>query len=256
MNVALDHALDRFAPVGLDELNAESAMLHRKDRKYLVRSDDLTDLIGKLPAETRRLAVDVGQWSRYESTYFDTPDLDLFVLAARRRPARCKTRIRRYLDSGLAVAEVKTKDRRGRTVKHRLRLTEAEPPHEVLRALAASTPESAAYADRLRPMLTTRYRRSTLQLPGGAGRATIDGDSIAVGIGERRTGIGQLLIVETKTGGRPSVFDRLLWRAGHRPVTYSKYCTAMAALDPLLPANRWHPVLGCHAAPRLPEGVR
>ena len=63
-----------------------------------------------------------------------------------------------------------------------------------------------------------------------------------------RTGLADELIVETKTDGASSVFDRLLWGAGYRPVKISKFATGLAALHPELPSNRWHPVLRAHFA--------
>ena len=51
------------------------------------------------------------------------------------------------------------------------------------------------------------------------------------------------MIVETKSGSRPSRVDRLLWRHGHRPTRVSKFATGMAVLDPRLPANRWSAAL-------------
>ena len=51
--------------------------------------------------------------SRYRSVYFDTPDLDSYLAAARRRRRRFKIRIRSYLDSGRHFLEVKTRGRAG-----------------------------------------------------------------------------------------------------------------------------------------------
>jgi hypothetical protein len=50
-------------------------------------------------------------------------------------------------------------------------------------------------------------------------------------------------LVETKSTGAPTVADRLLWSAGERPVTISKFGVGMAALNPHLPANKWNRTL-------------
>ena len=52
-----------------------------------------------------------------------------------------------------------------------------------------------------------------------------------------------LVIVETKSLSAASATDRLLWRAGHRPVPVSKFATGLAALNPDLPRNRWARIL-------------
>ena len=58
--------------------------------------------------------------------------------------------------------------------------------------------------------------------------------------------LADLAIVETKSAGAASEVDRLLWRAGHRPVRISKYGAGMAALHPDLPRLKWHRVLDTH----------
>jgi hypothetical protein len=42
------------------------------------------------------------------------------------------------------------------------------------------------------------------------------------------------------------MLDRWLWQSGVRPVRISKYCTALAAMRPELPANKWHRTLARH----------
>ena len=51
-----------------------------------------------------------------------------------------------------------------------------------------------------------------------------------------------LAIVETKGGSTPSAMDRLLWARGHRPVSISKYGVGVAALHDV-PRLKWHRVL-------------
>jgi hypothetical protein len=103
-------------------------------------------------------------------------------------------------------------------------------------------------------VLTTRYRRTTLFLPGEHGRpgsrVTIDTDLTWEAPGVRLTLPGTV-VVETKTGSTASAVDRLLWAHGHRPARISKYATGLAALDPTLPAAPWNRTLRRHfvAAP-------
>ena len=50
-------------------------------------------------------------------------------------------------------------------------------------------------------------------------------------------------IIETKAPHSPGLADRWMWRHGQRPGRFSKYCTMLAALEPTLPANKWHRTL-------------
>lgn len=252
MTTMVDAAVDAFAPIDLDELDRCAKLLTRKDRKYIVDPDGLATVLAALPAEARALVTEAGRWSTYESTYFDTADLDSFRLAATRRRNRFKVRTRHYVDSATAMMEVKTKDRRGRTAKRRRPLEGAglhDPALDLtgpVRRFAGTFDQVERFAAQLQPCLATRYRRATIALPDRATRITIDADYRAVDTAGGVTGLGELLVVETKTDGQPSVADRLLWRAGYRPVKFSKYATALAALHPQLPHNRWNRVLVDH----------
>ncbi|HEY8545662.1 MAG TPA: VTC domain-containing protein [Acidimicrobiales bacterium] len=251
------HALAALAPIGLDELAAFDDLQTRRDRKYLLPLPDLDPVLAGLAPGTRVLTIDGVRTFRYESVYFDTPDLAGYLGAARRRPRRFKVRTRAYLDTGGCMLEVKVCDGRGNTVKHR-------HPHDIARrselddegrAFVASIPQAAHAARRLRPTLTTTYRRTTLVLPGGgrrgpgtggAARVTIDVALAWAGPDRAATGIDHLALVETKTTGAPCTVDRALWRQGHRPGGISKYGTGLAALRPDLPANKWNRVLRRH----------
>lgn len=242
-------ALARFAPVGLDELVAEAELLTRVDRKYVVDRGELDRILGGLDGATRVLEIDGARDFAYESVYFDTPDLLSFRMAAQPRRRRFKLRTRSSLDTGAAYLEIKTRGARGTTVKERTeyalelraRLTD-DARVEAADAFGAIgvAPERA---QELVPTLVTGYRRATLLSPDGAGRATIDTElswAEPVGAGFM---LPDIAIVETKSGSSASDADRLLWRAGYRPATVSKYATGLAALRSDLPRNRWSRLL-------------
>lgn len=249
MNVTDDlEALRVLEPVGLDEMTEDADLQTRRDRKYLVPRGVVGDLVTASDGAWRVLTIDDARSFRYESVYFDTSDFRSFLSAARRRPSRYKVRTRSYLDAGACVLEVKTRDPRGHTVKHRHPYDldhRAELTHDG-RRFVATIDQAAGAVDNLRPALTTRYRRSTLVLADSAARITIDVDLTWVRPDGCRADLLGVALVETKTLGQPCSFDRALWRSGHRPVTISKYCTGLAALCPRLPANKWHRVLRRH----------
>ncbi|GAA1851485.1 polyphosphate polymerase domain-containing protein [Microbacterium koreense] len=254
------NTLDRFAPISLDDLVADAALLTRIDRKYVIDRGDLDAILTSLDPATRVLEIDGARTFAYESVYFDTPDLLSFHLAARPRRRRFKLRTRTYLDVDAAYLELKTRGARGTTVKQR---SEYDPrlrgeltadargdAREALQVIGAGD-----RADDLTPALTTRYHRATLLASSGAARATVDtalewrhpdGDGFA---------LDGLAIVETKSGSAASDIDRLLWRAGHRPTRVSKYATGLAALRPDLPRNRWSRLLRERFAPLNPSST-
>ena len=175
----------RLTTTTLAELNSAAGLLTRVDRKYLVPLTCAQNLVDGLAPHARVLAIDERRRFSYTSTYFDTPGLEAFMFAARKRRRRFKVRTRTYLDSGLCFLEVKTCGARGSTVKRRMgyhaddasRLT--GPGRAFVAACLAGTGvtgSAAAHevAAALRPVLTTTYERTTLHLPRAEARATID----------------------------------------------------------------------------------
>lgn len=247
MDLTAAAKLDRFASIDLDSLNQSAALQTRKDRKYIVPASALNAVLDELPADVRVLEIDGRRWFGYRSVYFDTPGLDSYRLAAMQRPSRFKVRTRTYLDSGLAMAEVKTKSRRGRTVKNRQVLApQVGGNDDDIRCFASQFSEVASYASDLQRTLTSQYQRATLAFATGGIRMTIDANYQCTDSDGRTAGLDREFIIETKTTGSPSSVDRLLWSAGHRPQKISKFATGLAALNPELPANRWNRVLRTH----------
>lgn len=233
-------AMDRLAPVGLEELNATSALLTRIDRKYVLDEASASALQDRLPDTTRQLEIGARRCFSYRSLYFDTPSLESFRGTAHRRRRRYKVRIRSY-DSGARFLEIKTR-RGSHTVKERATCTRPVLDNDGAAFVFDRLGNAGIAPDGpLDPVLTTRYRRRTFLLDDGA-RLTVDTDLSWLADADRLHLPG-LVIVETKSGARPSAADRLLWEEGHRPQTISKYATGLAALRPGLPRNRWHRLL-------------
>ena len=247
-----------FTPIGLDDLVASADLQIRRDRKYLVHASTLADIVSSLlESDASVLTIDGRQRFRYESVYFDTPDLVSYFSSARRRPRRFKVRTRSYLDTAQCVLEVKTRDARGRTVKHRR-------PHDIANhrqlnadshPFLAGIHETAGATGALQPVLTTAYRRTTL-LVDRSSRVTIDVDLTWAAPDGCTVELASVALVETKTTGPPCAVDRALWHRGRRPVSISKYCTGLAALRPELPANKWHRILGRYFAEATEDRVR
>lgn len=246
--------LDDLRTIDLAELNATAALLTRVDRKYVLTPDQLAHLLDRVSGDVRVLQIDGRRAFGYRSVYFDTPAFDSYLGAARRRPDRFKVRTRRYLDAssadGSCWVEVKLRNRRGQTAKHR-DVHDAEQSAQLTAgalAFVASFPRLHDLAHELDPVITTGYRRSTLVM--GTARATIDIDlECTAGIGTRRdriVTIGDRVVVETKSERAPSPVDRALWGLSIRPTRISKFAIGAAVLFPELPSNTWHRTISDH----------
>lgn len=252
-----------LAPVTIDELNEAAALQTRRDRKYVLTRGELADLLAVLPP-ARVLEIDGARSFAYDTTYFDTPHLDAYRLAATRRRRRFKVRTRTYVGSGSCFVEVKTRAGRDTTVKER-------QPHDDADHLGAArvfvsarlADAGAAPAAELTPTLRSRYQRTTLLLDDA--RVTLDAGLVweLLMTAEEQTdpathrsaSIGDRVVVETKTaaGTGPSSVDRLLWRAGHRPDRISKYATGLAVLVPDLPDAPWRRLVRRRLTLRRPD---
>lgn len=252
--------LDALAGITLDELTATAALQTRVDRKYVLTAGALHAPLAALDGRTQVLEIGGLRTFGYESVYFDTPGLASYHLAAHRRRRRFKVRTRTYLDTRSCWLEVKTRGTRGCTVKNRVphprdardRLDRGRWFVDEVLGDDPSEPLLAGAADlAFAPVLTTRYRRTTLYLPGEHGRpgsrVTIDTD-LTWEVPGRRLALPGTVVVETKTGSTASAVDGLLWAHGHRPARLSKYATGLAALDPTLPATPWARTLRRHFA--------
>jgi hypothetical protein len=250
--------IDTIEPVGLAELVAHGELMSRVDRKYVVARDELIGLLAALPAGTRVLEIDGRREFGYRSTYLDTPDHHSFLSSGRSHRGRWKVRGRVYLDSGTSFLETKTVGPRGQTVKQRtLHADLHEHGLSIEGAAFAARVIGAGHTRRLRPVLDTAYRRTTLLLPHGAARVTVDVDLGWTSLTSGRDLDRPLMaIVETKTGSTPSSFDRQLWTAGHRPARISKYGAGMAALHPDLPRLKWHRAIARHLDPTTTRSHR
>jgi hypothetical protein len=222
----------------------------RVDRKYLLPESVVEALLVVDPNSRELDRVNGFSSQRYETLYFDTPELQFFHAARGKHPLRSKVRLRHYLETGNRFLEVKQRNARGETTKVRT------PWSGSLRAdaqfLLNSLGAFAPMVEALQPVALTAYERVAYQL-GDFGRMTIDrslrfGPNAAVshyllgrlGLPSGGAQSAELAILETKSVDRsPTPIDRILWDLGYRPRSLSKYALAIASFHPEIPLNRW-----------------
>ncbi len=243
--------IDDLLPSRLDEVVDSAGLLTRVDRKYALTAAEAGMLVGLAPAGTRVLEIAGDRSFGYTTTYLDTDDLLTYHLAAHRRRRRFKVRTRRYDSTGATYLEVKTRAG-SRTVKTRTdggHVHDARLDRDGITFVAGALDDAGVdggAVPRLRTVLRIRYDRSTLHLPDEGTRVTLDRRLRWRAAAGGSLDLPDLVVVETKSPGRVSSVDRLLWSLGHRPCRISKYATGLAALDPDLPANRWARTLRSH----------
>lgn len=245
MSAVAFSTLDARPSISLEEINSAAALQTRVDRKYVVGAGLAAEVVASFDAEIRVLEMLGRRSFTYDSVYFDTPGLDSYLLAAHGRRRRYKIRTRTYVDSATSFLEVKTEGARAATVKERIPYALSDSHHLTPEGLTyvnetlAST-IGAAPSGELQAVIETGYRRTSLYLPESQGRATIDRRVTWRRPGGQAQELDGAVIIETKSGSGAGALDRHLWSHGVRPTRISKFATGLAALDPSLPANRWH----------------
>lgn len=243
---ALDTAVADRSGISLAEVMANAALQTRIDKKFLLTPDQFTVFAEYLGSEFSVMEIDGLRSFSYRSTYFDTPDFEQYLAHRQGRRRRYKIRSRTYVDTDLCMFEIKTKGRRGSTVKHR-----REQPLADANTLTPQNQEFAAQVlaeeygqalPELVPALQNSYTRATLVDPVDGERVTCDvqlryADAASTVYGP------DMVIVETKSADGRGISDRALASLGIRPVSMSKYCLGVASLHPELPANKWSRLL-------------
>jgi hypothetical protein len=240
--------LSSFTAIGLDALNAKAAMLERLDNKYIITDEQVGTAIDALSQAFDILEIDARRVFTYVTRYFDDTDLRTYHDHQQGRRKRFKVRVRTYVDAGFSYLEVKLKDKRGATIKKRLRMSDPDGDLDETSAMFVEQCYSDLYGESfgrpLTPVLGMEYQRIALIAKEGGERLTID-TQIGFRAADRSCDVPpQRAIVETKSARGNGVADRIFRELHLHPTrACSKYCVGMASLGLVDRRNRFLPAL-------------
>ncbi len=227
-------------PITLDEMSSVKLM-NRIDTKYVVTEAQLHAILLGIRDSYYAQEVEGNRLSPYNTVYYDTPELTMYLIHHDRHLVRDKVRVRTYVDSHLTFCEVKHKNNKGRTKKKRI---EVEPIANIL-----DNPEAAAFlAERqpypvgsLSPHLVTLFDRFTLVNYDKTERLTIDCNLRFENLRSGLTAsMGELAVMELKQDGRAhSLLKDVLFDMRIRPFKMSKYCIGTCLTRPDVKQNRF-----------------
>lgn len=227
-------------PITLDEMK-EVKLMNRIDTKYLITSEQLLAILNGIHEHYYAQEIEGKRLASYDTVYYDTPDLRMYIIHHNRHLVRDKVRVRTYVDSNLTFCEVKHKTNKGRTKKKRI---EIEPGVDVTIDPAASTflAERQPYpVESLNPSLETIFGRFTLVNYEKTERLTIDCNVTFNNIvSGTYASIAPLVIMELKQDGRArSLLKEVLFDLRIKPYKISKYCIGTAMTRPEVKQNRF-----------------
>jgi hypothetical protein len=233
--------LARFGPASA-ELLEERALLKRVDTKFVLRREDVTEVLASLRDQFRVVTSGDERSAHYETLYFDTPDLRFYHDHRRGRRPRSKVRIRHYVERDVCFLEVKTKDRYDVTRKLRL---EREP-----RSFALSDSDRALLADHLQTdapleaQCWIEFPRVTLVGVSTPERITLDlGVVMRDDLHEAQFCGAAIVEVKQPRFNARSNAMRALRSCGSRTRNLSKYCVATALFSGERKTNRFLPAI-------------
>lgn len=234
--------LDRMEPIALSDMKSIKLM-NRIDTKYIASEHDLAAVLELARADYMVQEVENSRIGRYDTIYYDTDGVDMYVLHHNRKLQRQKIRTRTYVDSGIAFLEIKNKNNRGRTKKVRIPVA-----LEDFRGFTANPAacdfiynESKFPLTQLSPHVRTSFDRITLVNNRKTERLTID---MNLTFENMRTGnvreLPGMVIIELKQDGLAySEMKEILQKIRVQPRKISKYCVGTALTNPNVRTNRF-----------------
>ena len=249
----IEDCLSQFSPISLSEMEGVKLM-NRIDTKYAVPIAVLPSILEMAKEEYYAQEIDGKRIATYDTMYYDTEDMDMYLRHHDRQLVRQKIRVRQYVDSNLTFLEIKRKNNKGRTKKKRIVvpgfdicaetksvLKHKRRPDEEVTVAGFINAKSRYTWDSISPHLWTKFHRITLVNKAKTERLTIDMDLVWDNVvsGEVMS-FSDLVIIELKRDGNvPSRMTDIMLAHRVHPFKISKYCIGTALTTPGLKRNRF-----------------
>ena len=242
MATQIDIILKEMNSITLDEMK-NIRLMDRIDSKYIASASLLPALLQKMIPFFRVQDNDGERIASYSTQYFDTPDLNMFVMHQNGKLNRQKIRIRSYVNSHLSFLEVKNKNNKGRTSKKRIQVGQSHlnSINELNEEKIFLSKHSLFDTEQLAPSLTNEFNRITFVNNKKTERITLDLNlSFRNCISQRSVDLGNLMILELKQDGwNHSDFRDILCDLRIKKTSFSKYCMGTVLTNPDSKYNRF-----------------
>ena len=220
------------------------ALMNRVDTKYLVPLKDAHTVLESVINEYQLLQIAENRLFQYRTVYFDTEDRFMLNEHLRGKLNREKVRAREYVGTDARFMEVKFKTNKGRTVKKRIKKSEALD-HIATNEQQFLSDTASVHVDKLLPALKVLFHRATLVNTKDKERITFD-FRLTFENDKETSELDDLVIIEHKRDGqaahRTLLMDKLKSVSAH-PTSLSKYCIGMILLNETNKYNRYKPKL-------------
>ena len=225
----------RMRHISLEEMKTVTLM-SRIDTKFVTHQKYLLPILEEAEAKRYRVQYTTCALNNYDTTYYDTESMAMYLMHHNQKLHRQKIRCRTYTDSGISFLEIKDKSNKGRTNKIRMPVDQTDEESlkhnpEALEFIASNTQYDF---QKLIPAVETEFFRITLVNDEKTERITIDvGLTFNNFTNGTRASLNDLIIIELKQDGRYiSTMKNILKGFRIKPFHVSKYCIGTAMTNP------------------------
>ena len=244
----IEDIIQGFEPISLEEMDGVKLM-NRIDTKYVVPLSLLPEILESAQTDYFAQEIEGKRIAVYDTIYYDTDDLDMYIRHHDRQLARQKIRVRQYVNTNETYLEVKRKNNKGRTSKRRMVVKGFDIDADTIghgkkhdRTVAEFIALKSRYEwSELTPHLRTQFQRITLVNKAKTERLTIDMNLVWGNIVSGQSEcFPQMVIIELKRDGNvPSRMTKIMQEYRVKPLKISKYCVGTALTTPGLKKNRF-----------------
>jgi len=237
-NSKIKDVLRMYDPISLGEMS-DYKLLNRIDTKYICNVELLPNILERSLKEFKIQQINKERSFKYESLYYDTPQLKTYFDHHQGKRIRYKIRFRRYVDTGDVFLEIKKKQSYNRTDKRRSEFeltSKISEEHIDFLKMHIDFPK-----DGLTPSIWTIFNRLTFAGINHLERVTIDTDVCFKTEDSKEIYLPNLAIIEVKRTkcGEVSPFNSILKDLHIRPFGISKYILGNILLAPNIKHNRF-----------------
>lgn len=218
-------------------------LMNRVDIKFSAQLRLLPDLLSRAISDYRVQVIDNSPVASYDTLYFDTPDLQMYLRHHDKILQRDKVRTRTYIDSSLSFLEVKHKNNKGRTKKKRILISVDDFDDFTHNEEAINFLDNQVLykIDALKPQVRTIFNRITLVNNARTERLTIDFNLRFENEQTKLTAeLPDVMIIELKQDGLVySPMKKILSDMNIHQIRISKYCIGTVLTNPNAKYNRF-----------------
>ncbi len=222
-------ALNSFIPISLEKMDRVK-LQNRTDTKFVFAANLLPLILNELKEFYSILEINKKRTNNYKTLYYDTKELKTYIAHHNGKLNRNKIRFRKYVESDLNYLEIKFKNNKGRTIKHRKKRDDIETDLTELSKDYIDN-KSLYKSDTLVPVLWNEFTRLTLVHKTQNERLTIDLNlKFKSLLSNDEEEVSHIIVAEVKQekASTSSDFIKVIKKYGIRKSSMSKYCIGTA----------------------------